>query len=283
MTETGSVIPNDPLEERYRVKSVDRAVDVLEALSVAGSDGLSVSDVARTLGLSKSAAFSILQTLRSRAFVADSGVGPTRRYRLGMALARLGDQVVSETGLRDVAMPVLRRLTAETGLTSRVAILDDGYAVAIGRVDGLGMIRIAPYLGRRELAHASGVGKAMLAGLSDARVRQIAGLVGLPSRTPNTITEVDDLIRELARVAERGYAVDDEEDTLGVLCLGASVWDFAGNCAGAISVTALKQEIRADSVADLGTTVRRYADELSALLGGSAYADSPPRTPDHVG
>jgi IclR family acetate operon transcriptional repressor len=265
------VIPNETLNERYRVKSLERALDVIDALSKAGPEGMSVSEVARALEMSKSATFSILQTLLSRRFLADKGAGVSRRYRLGMAFARLGDQVVSETTLRDLAVPILRRLTAETGLTSRAAILDDGYAISVGKVDGPGTIRIAPFLGRRELAHATGVGKAILAALTPDEVRAIATTNGLPLRTPNTIREIDSLLVEVERIAERGYAVDDEEDTLGVLCIGASVWEYGGNCAGAISITGLKQEIRADSVAEFGAIVRRYADELSLDLGGPTY------------
>jgi len=269
-----SVIPNDLPNDRYRVKSLERALDVIDALSKAGPDGMSVSEIANALKMSKSATFSTLQTLLSRRFLADKGVGATRRYRLGMAFARLGDQVVSETALRDLAMPVLRRLTAETGLTARAAILDDGYAISVGKVDGPGTIRIAQYLGRRELPHATGVGKAILAALPQESVRQIAETNGLPLRTPNTIGDIESLLTELERIYERGYAVDDEEDTLGVLCIGANVFEHGGNCAGAISITGLKQEIRADSVAEFGAIVRRHADELSQELGGPTHEET---------
>ena len=108
-------------EDRYRVRSVERAFLLLEALAEAGPEGMTLSGLGRTLGVSKSTAYAILQTLLSGGFVADAGAGMSRRYRLGMALARLGDVVVSQIALRDVAMPVLRDLTALTGLTSRVA------------------------------------------------------------------------------------------------------------------------------------------------------------------
>lgn len=254
------------------MKSLERALDIVDALSKAGPEGMSGSEVARTLNLSKSATFSILQTLLSRRYLADYGSGASRRYRLGMAFARLGDQVVSETALRDLAMPVLRRLTTETGLTSRAAILSNGYAVSVGKVDGPGTIRIASYLGLQELPHATGVGKAILATLTPDEVREIVAKNGLPLRTPNTLSDIDTLLIEMGRIADRGYSVDDEEDTLGVLCIGASVWGHGGKCTGAISITGLKQEIRADSVAELGVIVRRYADELSQDLGGSPYA-----------
>ena len=87
-------------EERYRVQSVERAFALLEALADAGPDGMTLSNLARLLGVSKSTAYAILQTLLAGGFVADAGAGMSRRYRLGMALARLGDVVV--TGRRAV-------------------------------------------------------------------------------------------------------------------------------------------------------------------------------------
>ena len=122
-------------EDRYRVQSVERAFALLEALAEAGPEGMTLSSLARSLGVSKSTAYAILQTLLAKGFAADSGEGMSRRYRLGMALARLGEAVTSQIALRDVAMPVIRTLTAETGLTSRVAVLDEPHAVVIASVD----------------------------------------------------------------------------------------------------------------------------------------------------
>lgn len=263
-----SVTPNTDNADKYRVKSLDHAIDVVEALADGGRDGLAVTEVATAVGMSKSSAYSILQTLLRRGFVASQGSGPTRRYRLGLSFAYLGDRVTSQTGLREVAMPYLEELTRTAGLTSRLAIFDEGYAVAIGRVDGPGTIRIAPFLGRRELPHATAIGKAMLATLGDDEIQGIIKTTGLPARGPNTIVEIETLLRDLRRTAERGYAVDDEEDTAGVVCIGASVLDRRGTCVGAISVTALKHEMRADAVAEIGVLVRRYADTITAELGG---------------
>src|SRR5438445_12396712 len=120
-------------EDRYRVQSVERAFALLEALADAGPEGMTLSNLARSLGVSKSTAYAILQTLLTGGFVADAGTGMGRRYRLGMALARLGDVVVSQLALRDLALPVIRDLTAETGPTSPLAVLDDAYAIGIGR------------------------------------------------------------------------------------------------------------------------------------------------------
>lgn len=241
---------------------------LLEALAEAGPEGTTLSDLGRALGVSKSTAYAILQTLLAGGFVADAGSGMSRRYRLGMALARLGDLVVSQIGLRDVALPVMRDLTSETGLPSRVAVLDEFYAIVIARVDAPhSPVRFTASLGKREHLHCSAVGKAMLAALPSASVREIIGRAGLPGKTARTLTDPAALVSDLEGVARRGYAIDDEEDAVGVFCVGAAVFDHAGACAGAVSVTGLKLDLRASQVDQLGREVQAHASRISALLG----------------
>jgi len=262
------------VDERYRVQSLGRALDLLELLGKAGRDGGRLTDLANGLGLSKAATYAILQTYLSRGFISAIGEGPTKRYRLGMSLARLGDMAISNIALADIAMPVLRALTREVGLTSRVAILDEGYAVVIGRADAPGAIRFDAALGRRELPHSSAVGKSMLAALPRTQALAILRQTGLPRRTPHTITTLAAVQSDLDRVAQRGYAVDDEEDTEGVVCIGTCVFDRTGNAVGAISITGLKQNSSEDRQEQLATTLIRHADQLSRHMGGLEGRDA---------
>ena len=255
---------------RSRVQSVDRALDLLEALADSGRNGLSLAVLARELSVSKSTALTLLRTLTGRGVVAEIGSGRTRRYRLGLALARLGDEALSQISVLDVALPSLQKMTDETGWTSRIGMLDDGFAVMIGRVDGPGIVRFQSNLARRELPHCSAIGKALLAHLSEDRVREIVARNGLPARTPTTITDTEHLLRELETVRARGYAVDDEEDSEGVLCVGAAVHDHRGTCVAGISVTGLKPALPDGATDGLGAVVRRYARSISLGLGAPA-------------
>lgn len=267
--ETGKATrPVPALDERYRVQSVGRALDLLELVANQGREGARLTDLARDLSLSKAAAYAILQTLLAHGFIVDFGEGSNRRYRLGMMLARLGDLAVANTVLTDVALPELRQLTNELGMTSRVAILDDGHAVVIGRVDAPGAVRFDAALGRRELPHCSAVGKAMLAALPANEAEHILNQFELPQRTPHTITDVGQLMQQLTEVAERGYAVDDEEDTEGVACIGACVLDRNGRPAGAISVTSLKQRDWASRKEEIAAKVIQCARRISGQLSG---------------
>jgi IclR family transcriptional regulator, acetate operon repressor len=257
---------------RYRVRSVERALDVLELLAESDSYGLRLSELARRLDTSKSTVLALLRTLSARGFVAELGDGRGRRYRLGLTLARLGDQVLEQIDLLEVALPSLRAMTEETGWTSRVGVLDEGYAVIVGRVDGPGIIRFQSGLARRELPHCSAIGKALLSHLPEARVREIVARTGLPARTETTITDVAYLLRELEAVRAKEFAVDDEEDSEGVFCVGASVFDHRRECVAAISITGLKLTLPAGGIDGLGQVVRRFAAEISAKLGAAPAA-----------
>jgi IclR family transcriptional regulator, acetate operon repressor len=107
----------------------------------------------------------------------------------------------------------------------------------------------------------------MLAALDRAGARSILAAAGMPRKTPHTITDPETLLVELDTVAQRGYAVDDEEDVEGVFCVGASVRDHTDRCAGAISVTGIKRDLPSWQVALLGAKVREHAERISSLLG----------------
>jgi IclR family acetate operon transcriptional repressor len=260
-------------DDRYRVHSVERALELLGTLAEAGPDGMTLSDLGRSLEVSKSSAYAILQTMLAHGFVADSGEGMGRRYRLGMALARLGDIVTSQIALRDVAVPVLRSLTAATGLTSRVAVFEEPHAVVIGSIDAANSaIQFASNLFKRELMHSSAVGKSMLATLDEEHVRLLLRQAGMPRKTSRTITDPDEMLRELEDVAQQGYALDDEEDVDGVFCVASVVLDYTGRCAGAISVTGLRLDLPDSRLHELGVATREHARRISELLGAPAGA-----------
>jgi IclR family acetate operon transcriptional repressor len=249
------------------VRSVGRALDVLTLLGTAPETGLAVGEIAAAAGLSKSTVFLLLQTLVARNFAADLREGTNRRYRLGPALAQLGHRVSLDRNVGQVADPVLADLMRETGLTARLAVSDDGYAVTISQVDPPGPFRMTASLGQRELPHCSSLGKALLFAASDGEIRALALRIGLPRRTANTLTTAEALIADLHAARARGYAIDDEEDNPGVACIGAPVFDRAGSIVAAISVTGMKQGQTQKDFDRTGQTVKSQARRLSALMG----------------
>jgi IclR family acetate operon transcriptional repressor len=260
-------------DQRYRLRSVERALDALELLAAAGPGGMTLTELAARLAVAKSSAFVLLHTLAARGYAAESGSRLDRRYRLGMSLAMLGDAAEAQSPLVSMAMPVLQAVTDATGLTSRLVVPDGPYAVAVARVDAPGTVRFASYLGAREYPHCTSAGKALLAALPPDQARVLAAEVGLPPRTPRTITDPDALTRDLEVSAARGYAIDDEEDCEGVFCVGAAVYDRSGDCVAALSGTGLKLNRPTWRVDELGVAIRDAADQLTLALGGPPFAE----------
>ncbi|MFF9351146.1 IclR family transcriptional regulator [Streptomyces sp. NPDC014734] len=255
-------------EPKYWVKSVARAADILEALATpTQGNGLSVTEVGQACSISKSAAFGMLQTLRAYGLVSDDGEGMNRRYRLGMSLARLGDRARSQVSLRGVARPVLSELTRNTGMASRLAIPEDGHAVVVDQVELDQRVRLDLRMGQRELPHCTGLGKALLSAVPQSEAASVIERFGLPRRTSRTITDPATFLSHLRDIARVGYALDDEEDAEGILCIGAPVFDDRSVCAGAISITGLKLGLPAWRYQELGGQVRDAARRISLSLG----------------
>lgn len=251
---------------KYPVQSVGRAVELLEAVARSGSVGLSLTELAGAIGLAKSSALASASTLVQCGFLRTEVPGP--RYHLGFALLRFGDLVLQHTSLSTIALPVLHELSEQTGLTARFALNDQGYPVFIERVDGRGAVRIHATLGQRESPHATGAGKAILAQLDEAVVLRVLGEAGLPRHTATTITSVPAFLLELERIRLMGFGVDNEEESEGIVCVGAPIFDHQHACTGAISLTGLKVDMSEGEVGRLGALVREYADRITKILSG---------------
>ncbi|MFF2014294.1 IclR family transcriptional regulator [Streptomyces sp. NPDC058195] len=282
---TNSAAPEEP---KYWVKSVARAADILEALAApAQGNGLSVTEVGQACSISKSAAFGMLQTLRAYGLVSDDGEGMNRRYRLGMSLARLGDRARSQVSLRGVAHPVLRELTGSTGMASRLAVPEDGHAVVVDQVELDQRVRLDLRMGQRELPHCTGLGKALLSAVPQSEAASVIERFGLPRRTSRTITDPATFLSHLRDIARAGYALDDEEDAEGIICIGAPVFDDRSVCAGAVSITGLKLGLPAWRYQELGGQVRDAARRISVALGwvddteGTDPADDVPHSDEN--
>ena len=135
---------------RYTVGSVARALRLLDIVAAGPLAGLTVSELARELGTSKSTAFALAHTLADEGYLRADGAGP--RYQLGLALVHLGDVSANRLPLGHLCRPVLHALSAQTGLTTRAAVNDSAQPMFVERVDAAGAIRFHTPLGVTELA-----------------------------------------------------------------------------------------------------------------------------------
>jgi IclR family transcriptional regulator, KDG regulon repressor len=211
------------------LQTIDRALDVLDAFGSKHEFG--VSEMARTLGLPKSATHRILSTLAERGFLEQ---GANHRYRLGLKVLELGNACRLRMELTSVAQPILHSLSVETNCNSHLAKLDGIEVVDLLRTEYPAPFRISRTAMLRRPAHCTALGKALLA-FSEPRVVADVVAAGLPRLTRYTITLPERYLAELERVRRRGYAVDNEEFYAGRRCLAAPVFDEHGRVIAAIS------------------------------------------------
>lgn len=251
-----------------KVQSVDRALHIVDILAdPLNSAGLGLREIAGQLGVAKSTAHALLATLHAHGYVARIEPGP--RFTLGMSLLRLGNRVEQRMPLKDIALPILSSLAATTRLTARLVLADHGFPLYIARVEGVESIQFASRLGKRELPHSTGVGKAILASMSDADALEIVAEHGLVRRTRNTITDENALLKQLDVIRANGYAIDDEEDAEGIVCVAAGVRDGSGDCVAAMSVSSLSIHMAGARTQQLGELVKAHAEKLSLQLGAT--------------
>lgn len=199
------------------VQSVDRAIDLLELLADAGGES-TLSELAGKTSLPLPTIHRLMRTLLARGYVRQL---PSRRYTLGPRLIRLGDSAGRQFGAD--ARPFLARLAGELGESANLAIIDRDMAVYVAQASSSHSMRMFTEVGRRVFTHSTGVGKAILAQLPDPAVEDILTRAGMPPATSKTIDTVPDLLTELDRIRERGYAVDDGEQEIGVRCFAVPV------------------------------------------------------------
>lgn len=249
-----------------QVGSVARALRLVELIVSGPAEGMTLSEIAKTAGGSKSAVLATLRTLVDFGYLRIVETGP--RYLSGMMLIRLGDLAAAHDPLIAVARPILMQLSEVSGLTIRVARNDGGFPIFLDRVDGPGFVRFHTPLGVRELPHVSAAGKAILAQLSDDQIKAVAKECRLVARTKKSITTLAVLKQEIEKIRLDGFATDDEEDAQGIFCAGAAFFDHYGKCLGAISATGVKTDLSEEQVVKLGKLVIRYADKLTKELHG---------------
>jgi DNA-binding IclR family transcriptional regulator len=254
------------------VPAIERALTLLEFLAQSKS-GFSTSEISRRLGLPKSSTYLIVDTLERREFLQKNR--QNGRYYLGMKLITLTRYAIENLDLREEAKPYLRSLMKETKLIVHMAVLDGTEAMLIDKVEALGTGRQTSFVGRRLDVHSTGVGKALVAYVSEEELALIARHKGFPRRNENTITSLAALKRELAQVRSLGYSLDNEEDEIGERCIGAPVLDRNSTVVAAISVAGTLGQIPDERVPDLANAVKRTAAQISAHLSsigkGSAF------------
>lgn len=224
-----------------------------------GDDALGVSELARRTGVPKSTTHRLAAHLTDQGLLEPAGRG---RLRLALKLFEIGQLAAAQRGLVDAARPYLADLREATRNTAHLAVLEGTEVVYLDILRGPDAPTLPSRVGGRFPAHATSVGKAILAFSSQSVVDGVV-TAGLPRISPRTVTAPGLFRKQLATIARDGIAYDREESGVGVVCAGAPLVGSDGTAVAALSLSGWTNRMRLDRVAP---AVRTAALTLSRLL-----------------
>jgi IclR family transcriptional regulator, KDG regulon repressor len=246
-----------------RLRSLNSSLDVLEAMSEAGPN-VGVSELSRTLGLSKATVHVILTNLCARGYAVKDPA--TARYGLGLKAWEVGTVAIDSLELPAVARPQLRALADRTGETSHLAVYAQGDALYLDKVASLNPVQAYTRIGGRAPAHCVATGKALLAHQTSAEIDRLCGL-GLRRFTPLTITTAEKLREELDAIRSNGVAINRGEWRLEVVGVAAAIRDHRGEVVAAVGLSGPGYRFSVERATALAPDVRVAADAVSSGLG----------------
>jgi IclR family acetate operon transcriptional repressor len=250
-------------EAKYSLESIDRMVAVLSALEAANDQPL--ERAARAAGLNESTALRYLMSLTKHGFVERNEV--TGNFRLGLRLFRLGMLAVDRRDVVNIARPVMAELLEGFQESVNLATRQQNTVVLLSVIDSPNPLRKGARAGETDSWHATSLGKALLAAMNVDEAQSLLGERPLVGFTPNTMTTVPQLLRDLEAVRARGYAIDDEESVEGLRCIGAAIHDHDGTPCYALSVSGPKSRMSYSRIQEIGSALTRSAAEVSRRLG----------------
>lgn len=246
------------------VKSVARALDIIKLVGDS-RQGLGVTEISRQMDINKSSVFRILATLSQYGYIEQNET--TGKYRIGYMFLDISSKLLDSLDVRTEAQPVLKELEYETNEVVHLVVYDQGEVVYIEKLDGNETLRMHSKVGKRAPVHCTSVGKAILSHLSAADVLAIMERKGLPAHTPSTIVEKDAFLEELSKVKENGYALDLEENEIGIRCIAAPVFDHTGSVAAAVSISGPTLRMTDERMRSLSSRMIQAGQAISKRLG----------------
>jgi IclR family acetate operon transcriptional repressor len=248
-----------------QIQSLVRGLTLLERLAES-EDGVGLTNLAQQVGLAPSTTHRLLMTFQQHLFVRNDPI--LGKWYIGVGAFSIGNAFLHHREYLAQARPVMHDLMELTGETVNLALVDSGRAVFIAQVESREVMRMVVRLGSHAPLHASGVGKAFLATMTDSEVSEILHQHGLPRVTENTLSTPEALHADLLKVRAQGYAIDDEEHAIGLRCVASTIHDEQGKALAAISLSGPKARIPDERIAQLGLDVVRSADEITRCIGG---------------
>ncbi|MFK7804844.1 MAG: IclR family transcriptional regulator [Anaerolineae bacterium] len=239
------------------IKSLSRGLTVIELLGKSGKS-LGVTEISKELGVDKSSATRLIQTLVEHEFAVKDP--ESRRFLLGPKVQSLANFSAKSLPLKTISLPLLQRLMEQTGENSHVAVYSQDRCLVVADIESAAQLRVVSGEGRLIPNHCTAIGKCIIAFADHPMPKDLV------AHTPRTITSRDQLKLHLEQIRDRGYALDDEEHEFGVRCMAAPIYGEAGKVIASIGISGPTVRVTLGRVPELSKIVMQAAQELSSLL-----------------
>jgi DNA-binding IclR family transcriptional regulator len=246
----------------YYVASLAKGIRILELLAIEGD--MSASRMAVHLNTSRAASHRFLTTLRDLGYVEKTQEG---RFRLTFKILELGERKLDTFEIRHTAHPYMQEMALTFGETVNLGHWDGMSIVHLNKINSKEILRLDVGLGAVTPAYCTGLGKAVLAFLPDSEFDEYLRTVDLIAMSPKTIVDPDELKNEIGQTRQRGYAVDNEELSLGLRCVAVPIFDYTGRPAYAMSLSGPKERMSDEKVDAIRSKLIPICRQLSRQIG----------------
>lgn len=255
---------NNQVNEKYYLKTLSTAFEMLEVLSLSQSP-MGIVELSTQFGLQKSKVHRILNTLKHFGYVEQ--YTESKKYGLGTKVLELCNRKLDSIDLIKLVSPYMDILVNEVGETVHFGVLDGGKVLYLIKKQAPHAMGIISKVGQKLHAHCTGIGKTLLAFQDESYVDGVISEVGLPRYTKNTITDAGELKKELSKIRALGFGEDNEEISDGLCCIAVPVWDHGNKIAGAVSVSVPTVRIDEKRKTELKRLLLDMGEIVSKRLG----------------
>lgn len=247
------------MENKNPIQVSERIFNTIECLAASGTMGL--QELSNELGLNKSTVHRILNSLICMDYVRQDP--ETSKYSLTFKFCRISTQILSQNNMIDLARPFLKQLAEQSGETVHLVQMDGINAVYIDKVESAhNTVRLVSMVGKSIPLYCSGVGKAMLAEMSDKKIESVWEQSEIHRLTEYTLTDYNQFHQLIEKARKDNYALDNEENELGVRCIAVSLKSFNGKPHYAISISAPKDRMSDERIAELKDLILHTKEQI---------------------
>jgi len=248
----------------YPIKVLDKSLSILETLLQHNSP-MSMTEVSEKLGLYPSTVHRVLNTLKYRGYVEQNSAD--QKYQLGLKVLELGMAKFHQMDLVRESAPYLKEIVNQCNETVHLGILEDKEVLYLAKEESSQTIRMCSYVGKRASLHCTALGKVLLAYLPEGERKKILGKKELPCLTEKTITDKEELEKELSKVKKQGFALDRGENEKDVRCIAAPIRNYQGKVIAALSISSPSYRTNIDQQNHLKEALLQTSKNISKRLG----------------